>query len=314
MGTLEIVLLIIGAVIFVLSFLLPAGTAEANGATKEMVRDEVKNAVSKEMDGVKGQIEDIVDETVTYAVEKTERALERVSNEKIMAVNEYSDTVLEDINKNHKEVMFLYDMLNDKHENIKNAVSKMEQTVKEAEQSAREAAKEVEAAAAEAVSSMGTASPMGVASPIGALPPTGAVSSTATASLSGLDRLTGAVSAIESDLPAEESKSAKTGKKRKKEEPEAEVIALPQPEAPNGFQTLSPQKISEKEVSRKVIRSITPDLDISFTQEDGKNGNSNNNEKILRLHNEGKSNIAIAKELGLGVGEVKLVIDLFEGV
>ena len=29
------------------------------------------------------------------------------------------------------------------------------------------------------------------------------------------------------------------------------------------------------------------------------------------MHEEGKSNMAIAKELGLGVGEVKLVIDLF---
>ncbi len=37
----------------------------------------------------------------------------------------------------------------------------------------------------------------------------------------------------------------------------------------------------------------------------------NNNEKILAMHQEGKSNIAIARELGIGVGEVKLVIDLF---
>ena len=54
-----------------------------------------------------------------------------------------------------------------------------------------------------------------------------------------------------------------------------------------------------------------PDLDISFMNS-RKNGN--NNERILELHNQGKSNVAIAKELGLGVGEVKLVIDLFEGL
>ena len=39
----------------------------------------------------------------------------------------------------------------------------------------------------------------------------------------------------------------------------------------------------------------------------------NSNERILSLHEAGMSNVAIAKELGLGVGEVKLVIDLFEG-
>lgn len=40
---------------------------------------------------------------------------------------------------------------------------------------------------------------------------------------------------------------------------------------------------------------------------------SNNNEKILSLHKEGKNNLEIAKILGLGIGEVKLVIDLFTG-
>lgn len=40
---------------------------------------------------------------------------------------------------------------------------------------------------------------------------------------------------------------------------------------------------------------------------------SNNNEKILKLHSEGKSIVEIAKALGLGTGEVKLVVDLFKG-
>ena len=39
----------------------------------------------------------------------------------------------------------------------------------------------------------------------------------------------------------------------------------------------------------------------------------NNNDKILELHRLGMSEVAIAKELGLGVGEVMLVIGLFEG-
>ena len=44
------------------------------------------------------------------------------------------------------------------------------------------------------------------------------------------------------------------------------------------------------------------------TAEEGQN----NNEKILEMHRQGKSTVAIAKELGLGVGEVKLVIDLYK--
>ena len=32
-----------------------------------------------------------------------------------MAISEYSDTVMENMNKTHNEIMFLYNMLNDKH-------------------------------------------------------------------------------------------------------------------------------------------------------------------------------------------------------
>ena len=38
----------------------------------------------------------------------------------------------------------------------------------------------------------------------------------------------------------------------------------------------------------------------------------NNNEEILKMYRSGKSNIEIAKALGLGLGEVRLVIDLFK--
>ena len=37
----------------------------------------------------------------------------------------------------------------------------------------------------------------------------------------------------------------------------------------------------------------------------------NHNQKILDMYREGKGAVEIAKELGLGVGEVKLVIGLF---
>ena len=55
-----------------------------------------------------------------------------------------------------------------------------------------------------------------------------------------------------------------------------------------------------------------PVVDIQFAN--GPDNGRNSNERILELHKAGKSNMAIAKELGLGLGEVKLVIDLFEGV
>ena len=40
---------------------------------------------------------------------------------------------------------------------------------------------------------------------------------------------------------------------------------------------------------------------------------SNHNDAILALHKQGKSSIDIARELTLGLGEVQLVIGLYEG-
>ena len=127
MELMEIILLLAGAAIFILSFFIPdkkSGEAQVPG-----VEEEVQKAVEKQMEAVQSHVNDVVDEAVEYAMEKTERSLERISNEKIMAVNEYSDTVLSEIHKNHEEAMFLYDMLNSKHDNLKNTVSEVNRTM-----------------------------------------------------------------------------------------------------------------------------------------------------------------------------------------
>ncbi len=139
MSVLEIVLLILGAVVALASFLIPEKIQETSEDVQDLIRAEVKRRVEKEVDDLRGHVDDVVDEAVEYAREKTERSLERISNEKIMAVSEYSDTVLEEINKNHKEVMFLYDMLNDKQKNLKDTVSEANQAARTVEETKREA-------------------------------------------------------------------------------------------------------------------------------------------------------------------------------
>lgn len=139
MDIMEIVLLAAGGVVFILSFLIPMKKEESSEETRGLAKEEIKALVSEELEAVRGHVDDVVEEAVTYSIEKTERSLERLSNEKIMAVNEYSDTVLAEIHKNHEEVMFLYDMLNDKHTNLKNTVSEVNRTVKEVIETKKEA-------------------------------------------------------------------------------------------------------------------------------------------------------------------------------
>lgn len=259
MGVVEVILLIFGALVFTVSFFMPSGDKKETDTQVQIDENQIREIIDREIEEAKAQISDIVDETITYSMEKTERSMERLTNEKMMAVNEYSDTVLEQINKNHQEAVFLYDMLNNKHENLKTTVSEavktaseVKQTVKDAEITAREAeekAKEVQ----ESLSSEFTPfSPERV-------------------------ELPGTVT--EAPSPTQ----------------------LPQ--APD--ETESGERTDKTEKAAKV--------DLSMTSQDG-SGGRNNNERILELHKAGKSNMAIAKELGLGIGEVKLVIDLFEGI
>lgn len=220
MNGMEVVLLVIGGLIFVASFMLPEKKEKAAAQTKELAREEVSRIVKQEMDQVRSHVDEVVEEAVGYAMEKTERSLERVSNEKIMAVNEYSDTVLAEIHKNHEEAMFLYDMLNSKHTNIKNTVSEVNRTMKEAEEK---------------------------------------------------------VSVMQTQI-ANEQLIQETGRE------------------------------SVKNDTLEMEDAVDVSIDLP-TEED--RHEYNNNDKIRELYGQGKDTIEIAKALGLGVGEVKLVIDLF---
>lgn len=187
---------------------------------KRLAKEEIKELVSGEMKDIKAHVDDMVEETVAYAMEKTERSLERLSNEKIMAVNEYSDTVLQEINRNHNEVMFLYDMLNDKHKNLKNTVQEVNKTVKEVAETKKEA---------------------------------------------------------------------------------EEVV--------NTFQMLTPEKVEPV-----VETPVFVQEPVEVVEEPVAEPILNSNERILELYEQGMDKVDIARELGLGVGEVKLVIDLFKNI
>lgn len=196
----EFVLIIIGLVIIAASYLL-----------SEKITGEKKldfNVISNEDLRKKMEVatESIVDDTL----EKVEIRLEKLSNEKIMAVSEYSDTVITDINKSHNEVMFLYSMLNEKEKEIK------------------ETAREV--------------------------------------NIARLNK-----GNIE-DLSA---------------------------------QTQSQNHISEVKPEEKTL------LYSGIVLEETSHQNPAQNDLILDLHKQGYGIMDIAKQLGLGVGEVRLVIDLY---
>lgn len=308
MTTMEIILLIAGGIVFLVSFLVPAGKKTQSEDIKALAREDIKELVTQEMEQIKGHVEDVVEESMQYAVEKTERSLERLSNEKITAVSEYSDTVLEEINKNHKEVMFLYDMLNDKHKNIKSTVTEMARTVKEVEVTAKEA----EAVVKEAKIEAQTVAPVWKTEAQAAAP-VWKTEAQAVASVWKTEAQTAApVWKTEAQAVAPvRNQESQPGKKMTAPATESFYALEAENVIPGSQRIIEAPEIHGNSVTNQGTKEkeITG-MDISFIQD---SVGLNSNDRILRLYKEGKSKVAIAKELGLGVGEVKLVIDLYKG-
>lgn len=275
MGVTEILLLVLGIIVFVLSFVIPARKEKLSKETLEDAKEEIQKMVDEAVKEANSNIEDNVTEISDYNVEKAERAMERLCNEKIMAINEYSSTVLESIDKNHQEVMFLYDMLNEKHNVLKETAVAVDQTVKEAKEVKPKKTRKpkIEEVAEE-------------------------TETTVENEPAGSDELQ--MISLDDLLPQVDNTETPSEENVVKQ---LDVIKT----------TKTKKSTSTRKKSTKSKEVEAPDLNIGPLG-GKKEGGRNSNERILQLHNEGKSNVAIAKELGLGIGEVKLVIDLFEGM
>ncbi|MCI8900607.1 MAG: hypothetical protein HFH76_08265 [Lachnospiraceae bacterium] len=379
MNWLEVALLVFGVGAFAGSFLIREKTKEHEEG-QQIDPELIRSVIDKEMRDARERVTEVVDETLAYAVEKTERASERISNEKIMAIDEYSETVLADINKSHQEVMFLYDMLNDKHNNLKETVKHVDKTAKEAEEAANAAAVALAAKAKEEAEAkerekqeeanrkklLETAAtdkdaqekeyarrqmarlilPMQQEMTMHRQLDARALEMTAWAYNAG--------NRVQEEKPAElrplvvksvEIVPADVVNSNDMQ-PVAESITSVNPVSAADLQALGsrPEDMKVVDVKPADIRPVevysfaeqAPHIERpvkkeapAFAPENTASAmkqpdeyaaqpsagdlNENNNDRILRLHKEGYSNVDIAKELGLGVGEVKLVINLFKG-
>lgn len=280
MTGIQIFLILLGVVTvvgsFVFSDFLSSGSGTDGGNLMGLSDETIRNKIDAV---VETAVDNAVDDAIEERLEKTEAQLEKMSNEKIMAVNDYSDTVLTEINKNHEEVMFLYGMLNDKETEIKNTVKDVEAVKKSVKNMKEELA-------------------------AGILPEESVLLEGAVAG--GGDVLAETAAAKrDNNAIAQENGSDK--------------------EADNDFPDISNQEFVNTHLEDKLNQSERrrTDKDITEfrisvkTEKKGvamKAGNSgkNNNQRILNLYEQGKTNVEIAKELGLGIGEVRLVIDLYK--
>lgn len=262
MTSLEIIMLVIGLICFVASFILTNDDAEP--VTKK--RSNYKPELTKEQEQfIAEQVDQIVTNQMVMLEESTEAALDKISNTKIMEMNEYVESVFNEINKNHNETVFMYDMLNEKSKEIKNVVKEIN-TVK----SQIDASKDT--------------------------------MSNDTQYLEGL--IKDAEKAVkEMDIAikaAYKTKAVLSARQEEERQPVPDNVIKPQ-----FFEQKQEESANEQE------NSVNDNFAYMAKAEPETIMASNSNEQILMMHEEGKTNLEIAKALNLGIGEVKLVIDLF---
>lgn len=165
------------------------------------------------------------------ALEKQEDELIDIANEKLTAINEYYTYVMEEIEKKHKELLFLYHMVSEKDNEIKQNAEHIGSKINE--------------------------------------------------------------------IFTEKEKAFKNNKK--------DSVGVQSTSQAAEFYKI--QQESEQASSKRIISE-----DVKSSNKESNSQTINNNDIILDLYGQGCSINEIATKLGIGLGEVKLVIHLFSEV
>ena len=234
MTVLEIVLLIIGLALCIGSFFVSERLSEKDKDNLgKLTKDQIEEIIRDKMADAKVEMEDKLSATIDEAMNDLDLKTDKETNEKIMQISEYSDTVLESVDKSHKEVTFMYSMLNEKQKDTVEITKKL--------------------------------------------------------------------SDIEDTLVALDSSIAK----------KLDLLRDRELEIEQEKQKLEESKREAAEVTNETPISFTEALAEKFSEDTPRN-RQNDNMEILTLHDEGLSEVEIAKKLGRGLGEVKFVLGLYQ--
>jgi hypothetical protein len=120
MNVVEVILLAGGIAVFIASYFVGNKKDEGEAAEAEpTVNSELTEADKAK---IEEQVESIIQNKMEDVTEQTEAKMDKISNTKILELNDYAQTIMNEINKNHNETVFLYDMLNEKAKEVRNTV------------------------------------------------------------------------------------------------------------------------------------------------------------------------------------------------
>lgn len=312
MTTLEITLILVGIVFLIGSFMVKDKLSK-NDLDKiaDMSAEELKVITEKEVKNAESAIDGMLEEHIASKTDETKRDLEKETNSKIMAINEYSDTVLDSINKSHNEIMFLYSMLNDKHEELTRLSGNIEKITAQAK-------KTFEPVEASKINNLSNKTVLNAKQVVNAAPVSNRQAVTESRGIASSDIVTGTkntASVKNQNVSAQNMMSQHAATQNiVSQNTVVRNTAVPNTVVPN----MAAQNAVVKNVAvSNMTDSNTAMQSRNLSDTDVQSGRVydiseiNHNPQILRLYKSGKNIVEIAKELGLGKGEVKLVIDLY---
>ncbi len=118
---LEIVFVVLGMAAVIYSYRVTDSTKIENETTRKAMHV-IDMDTTEQMEQQLRDYEQKVEDIASDAEVQTEEKLQSLSNESILGISEYSDQVLDKIEKNHAEVVFLYNMLNEKQDELKELI------------------------------------------------------------------------------------------------------------------------------------------------------------------------------------------------
>lgn len=317
MTTLEITLILVGIVFLIGSFMVKDKLSK-NDLDKiaDMSAEELKVITEKEVKNAESAIDGMLDEHIASKTDETKRDLEKETNSKIMAINEYSDTVLDSINKSHNEIMFLYSMLNDKHEELTRLSGNIEKITAQAK-------KTFQPVEASKINNFSNKTVLNAKQVVNAAPVSNRQAVTESRGIASSDIVTGTkntASVKNQNVSAQNMMSQHAAAQNiVSQNTVVRNTAVPNTVVPNmaaqnavvknvAVSNMTAQNMTDSNTAMQSRNLSDTDVQSSRVYDISE---INHNPQILRLYKSGKNIVEIAKELGLGKGEVKLVIDLY---
>lgn len=78
----------------------------------------------KEEELIANRVKELLEQQQDMALEQAKEQMNHLCNDKIMAIDEFSEQIMQKMEKNHQEVVFMYNMLNEKEKDVSQIVQK----------------------------------------------------------------------------------------------------------------------------------------------------------------------------------------------